>query len=345
MRLAEIYAKAKIWFSNLSNKKFSVVILILIIIKNGIHPIGIEWINWLYNASSSFPQNSSYLSYSILPMLEARIFNYPAPIFWWFINFSLTLSITLLFIKHLIKVYGINFKKTFIIICSLPLFVSPYLYLGHYDLLTITAALIASQSKNKLIIFFASLIAVLTNVEQSIMTTVCLIFLYIATKERIHKIVLFFWFISSFCGYFLFSILIGDSFVSKRTSANFGAILAIQNSLGVLNLIFYSLFGAAWFWFAISYQKIRKWALLISLVIIPFLLCLLTVDRTRVGVAVGALPLLLFFRYIFENTDLLQIHEKYFYYYFAIYFFIPQLFIDNGEILRLPYKEFFNYIF
>ena len=345
MKVAEICINAKIWFLNLSNKKFSIVILTLIFIKNGIHPIGIEWINWLYSASSSFPQYSSYLSYSLLPMLEARIFNYPAPIIWWFINFVLTFSITCLFIKNLIKVHGINFKKIFIVLCSLPLFVSPYLYLGHYDLLTITAALIASQSKNKLIIFFASLISVLTNVEQSIVTTVCLLFLYIATKEKTHKIVLFFWFISSLSGYFLFSILIGDSFISKRTSVNFGAILAIQNSLGVLNLIFYSLFGVAWYWMAVSYQKVRKWALLISLVFIPFSLCVLTVDRTRVGVAVGALPLLLFFRYIFENTDLLQLHEKYYYCYFAIYLFIPQLFIDNGEILRLPYKEFFNYIF
>ena len=73
----------------------------------------------------------------------------------------------------------------------------------------------------------------------------------------------------------------------------------------------------------------------------------LTVDRTRVGIAVGALPVLLMLRFAFEKTDLLETSIGNFRIYFLVYLFIPQLIItdfDVGGLLRLPYKEFFKLI-
>lgn len=335
---------AENWLLNLKEKIFLIILMLLVIVKNGIHPIGYDWIDWLYVASQDFPKNQSYLSYSIVPLYEAKILSYPPPIVWWIFNLALTFLVSFYFLFALSKNYRDNFKKVCIIFITLPLFISPYLFVGHYDLITIAAAILAFQSQNKLVIFFASLLAALTNVEQSLVTSLCLLVLCISTKDRIHKIVFVNWSLSSLSAYFLFNLYLSESLISNRAKANFNFIGAVKESLGVTNLILYSLYGVAWFWIVLSIWKLEKFILLVPLVILPYLMCILTVDRTRVGIAVGALPVLLILKYTFDNTNLLMYSERFFYRYFLVYLFIPGIFVDTGEILRLPFKEFFNYL-
>ena len=334
--------KVKNIFFNLNIWQFAVLLYFMIVIKNGVHPIGKEWIDWLYDASADFPTGSSYLSFSILPITEVRVLKYPAYFSWWVINLFLTFSVSLFFIFTIIKTYGAYSKKALIIFCTLPLFISPYLYLGHYDLFSIFAAFIAWQSQNKIIIFMASLIAVFTNVEQSIVTAISLFLLYIWTQDKNCKTIMYFWCFSSFLGYIFLSINLNDSFISNRASSNLGFATVFQESLGIINLLVFALFGVAWFWVFLGLQKVRHFAILISIIFIPLFISMATVDRTRVGVAVGALPILLFFKYILENSNILNLSEKYFYQYLIVYLFIPQFFVDNGGVLRLPYKELFS---
>ena len=335
--------------NNLGHLKFTLLVISLVLIKNGVHPIGKEWLDWLFDASKDFPHYTSYLTYSILPILMARIFGFPSPIIWWGLNSILILVIFSIFLSILNKKYGTNFKKVLIIFVTLPLFISPFLYIGHYDLLTIGAAIIASQVRNNIVIITCACIAATSNVEQALVTSFCTLILYLISKDSHIKHVFKIWFFVSVGCFTLLTLLVGDSSGDKRAETSLALIsTALKSSLGVMNLIIFSVFGSAWFWIFIIFRKSNHKLLFILLITIPVGLCILTVDRTRVGVTVSALPILLLFSHIFEKTDLLKMNIKNFYYYFLAYLIIPQYFVtdfDAGGLLRLPYKEFFQLLF
>jgi hypothetical protein len=84
--------------NNLGHLKFTLLVLSLVLIKNGVHPIGKEWLDWLFDASKDFPHYTSYLTYSILPIFIARILGFPIPIIWWGLNSILILVFVSLFL-------------------------------------------------------------------------------------------------------------------------------------------------------------------------------------------------------------------------------------------------------
>ena len=111
MSIVPKYLKYKNKLLKLSSKEFTILILVVVFIKNGIHPIGPEWIDWLYSARKNFPIFESYLSFSIVPIGVAKILNYPPYLYWWIFHFILTILFYIFFINYLNKQYGENFKK------------------------------------------------------------------------------------------------------------------------------------------------------------------------------------------------------------------------------------------
>jgi len=333
--------KTKQIFLNLRNRNFAILITFIVVLKNGIHPIGTDWVDWLFEAARKFPDFESYFSSSIIPIFAVRVFDFPTVTLWWIINFIIYIVILSMLIRHLNKFYSKDFRKIFILISTLPLFISPLLYLGHYDVYTIAAALVVFITKRKYLIILASLLASLTNPEQSLVTAFCLFFIYLGTKQKSHRDLFVIWSTNSITVYVLVKFLVSKSAEGDRSNVILGQVkYVVIESAGLVNLLMFSLFGVFWFWIFIYVIRLKNFYTLIGLVIIPLILIFVILDHTRVGVAVGAAPLLIIIRDMIEKRILDNFSVRFFYLYFGIYLFIPQIFVDFDSTIRLPYSEF-----
>lgn len=331
---------------NLSNKKFILLILSLLIIKNGIHPIGSEWIDWVYSAGKSFPDPENYFSYSIIPILISKILNYPPYLIWWFVFLVFTFLFYLAIILSIKKITGDEFKKVALIVFSFPIIASPLYYLGHYDLITISGALIAGFTKSKKLVILGALIAIGSNSEQALMTSICVALVSMGTQSSFHKFIAKIWISFSLSGYLLLKILIGTSTDGNRIQIIFGQLKeVVLDSSGRLNLIIFSVFGLGWIFIYLSYQFRsifpRQSLVYIGAVVIPVFLSILILDRTRIGVAVGALPFIMFIKYIFDSDQVKNefMNKINFQYLLVAFVLVPTNFVDTDGSIRLPYFE------
>ncbi len=330
----------------LPNKKFVLLLLLFLIIKNGIHPIGTDWIDWVYSAGKSFPGPENYFSYSIIPVLMAKLLNYPPYLIWWLIFFALTLFFYLLIILKIRKIAGDDFKKVVLIVFCFPFLSSPLYYLGHYDLITLSGALIAGLTKNKKFVVLGALIAIGSNSEQALMTSICVALVALGTKSSFHQFMARIWLSFSFIGYLLFRILIGTSSDGNRIQIILGQLKGVVlDSSGRLNLIIFSVFGLGWIFIYLSYQFRsifpRQSLVYIGAVVLPVCLSILILDRTRIGVAVGALPFIMFIKYIFDSEQVKNqfMNKINFQYLIAALILVPTIFVDTDGSIRLPYFE------
>ncbi len=330
----------------LPNKKFVLLLLLFLIIKNGIHPIGTDWIDWVYSAGKSFPGPENYFSYSIIPVLIAKLLNYPSYLIWWLIFFALTLFFYLLIILKIRKIAGDDFKKVVLIVFCFPFLSSPLYYLGHYDLITISGALIAGLTKNKKFVVLGALIAIGSNSEQALMTSICVALVALGTKSSFHQFMARIWVSFSFIGYLLFRILIGASSDGNRIQIILGQLKGVVlDSSGRLNLIIFSVFGLGWIFIYLSYQFRsifpRQLLVYMGAVILPVCLSILILDRTRIGVAVGTLPFIMFIKYIFDSEQVKNqfMNKINFQYLIAALILVPTIFVDTDGSIRLPYFE------
>ena len=330
----------------LPNKKFILLLLSFLVIKNGIHPIGTDWIDWVYSAGKSFPGPENYFSYSIIPVLVAKILNYPPYLIWWLVFLILTFLFYLLIILRIRKIAGDEFKKVALIFFCFPILSSPLYYLGHYDLITISGALIAGLTNNKKFVVLGALIAIGANSEQALMSSICVVLVSIGTKSSFHQFMARIWVSFSLIGYLLLKVLIGASSDGNRIQIIFGQLKGvILDSSGRLNLIIFSVFGLGWIFIYLSYQfrSIFPRQLLVYLgaVVVPVCLSILILDRTRIGVAVGALPFLMFIKYIFDSGQVKNefMNKINFQYLIPAFVLAPTIFVDTDGSIRLPYFE------
>jgi hypothetical protein len=340
----EFLNRSLVRFSSLNNYKFAALVSFFVLLKTGVHPIGTEWIDWLYSASKTFPEPQNYFSGSPLPIFIARVLDFPSYTYWWFFHAVLYVLIMINLVKRLNSLYNSNFRKVFILIITTQLIVSPILYLGHYDLYTIGAASVAFSTRNKFLIFACSLVASLANPEQALATSFCLYFVYLGFKLEFYKLIFMIWFsCSAFTVAFVKLFVVDNGSMSRASIIQSQLPNVLLNSFGVFNLIFFSLFGVFWIWVILYFYKFNSVNLLIGAVLIPLILSIVILDHTRVGVAVGALPLLLVMDYAVKNKDFLRIHNKVFYLYFIFYYFVPQIFLDFDLTIRLPYQELIRF--
>lgn len=330
----------------LPNKKFAFLLLAFLIIKNGLHPIGTDWISWVYSAGKSFPSPENYFSYSIIPIMIAKILNYPPYLIWWIIFLALTLIVYFLLIINIKKIAGSEFKKVSLFFFSFPFLTTPLYYLGHYDLITISGALLAGLTKSKKIVVLGALVAIGSNPEQAIMTSICVVIFSLGTKSSFHQFIAKIWLVLSLSGYLLLKLFIGTSNDGNRINIIIGQLKdVIPDSLGRLNLIAFSVFGLGWMFIYLAHKVMkdfpRRLFVFLGSVVLPISLSILILDRTRVGVAVGALPLVLFIKFIFdfEPAKNVLINKINYEYLIIAFILVPTIFIDTDGSVRLPYLE------
>jgi hypothetical protein len=336
----------------LSDNRFTLLLFAILIIKNVIHPIGTEWIDWVYDAGREFPNASSYFSYSIIPVLVAKLLQFPSYLVWWIIFGFLTALFYFTLAYQIKKLSGSEYKTWLVIFCAFPFVISPIYFLGHYDLITIAGGILAGLTKSKKIVFGGAVLAVGANAEQAIMTSLCLVLLAIGTKNGWHIKVASIWFGLSISTYLLFRIFLGSSDDGNRIHIIVNQISDVLiNSAGKVHLIVFSVFGVGWIVlvriFKHSKGNVPEILILFAAVIIPVLLSIVILDRTRIGVAVGTLPMVLLLRQFLESSRVLEIAKSGTSVKFLaiLILCVPTVFIDSDGSLRLPYVELFTRIF
>jgi hypothetical protein len=147
----------------------------------------------------------------------------------------------------------------------------------------------------------------------------------------------------------LISLFLGAATEGNRAKIIFAQLKeVILNSAGLAQVIIFSVFSAGWVILGLFYRanvgNIRNKFILLSVIVIPVLLSITILDRTRIGVAVGALPLILLLRGVMEsdlfaNTKAVKIRQEYLFYALVL---TPTLIVDTDGSLRLPYLELIN---
>lgn len=334
-------------FIAMSNRNFAFLFLVFVVLKNGVHPIGTEWIDWVYAAGKGFPNPENYLSYSMIPILIAKVMNFPIYLIWWLFYACLTVLFYILLTNYLEKIAGKNFKKTLLIIFSFPFLISPLYYLGHYDLITISGGLIAGLTNSKKLIVFGAILAIGANPEQALMTSICIFFVALGTRVKLHKYIARVWITLSLMSYILLKLVIGNSDDGNRMNIIIGLLKeVVLDSAGKLNLIIFSVFGLGWvfIYFIFRFEKTfyNKFLVLLGTVLLPVGLSISILDRTRIGIAVGCLPMVLAIKYLISSKTV-NIFERIRLEHLMIAFvLVPTIFIDTDGSLRLPYYELIN---
>jgi hypothetical protein len=190
----------------------------------------------------------------------------------------------------------------------------------------------------------------------SFATGVCVLALYCGTRDKRHRLIAFIYLgISSL-------LLIGLHlwFNSPADATREGIVLGelglvINASLGIWSFIFLSVLGPTWLGFGYLFLKktwttgqashLKKFWVFLGVVAIPMGMSFFILDRTRLGVVVGALPLFLFLipemRKFFSSIPATK-DLQYPVMSAGILFWImyPALIVDSGGLFRLPYAEF-----
>jgi hypothetical protein len=124
----------------------------------------------------------------------------------------------------------------------------------------------------------------------------------------------------------------------------------LLNSLGLAHILIFSVFSAGWVvLYLIGFREISKTRNLIvisAVAVIPVTLAITILDHTRVGVAVGALPLIIFLKHYLTPEFLNQLNSRYFKPETLLFvvLFTPSIVVDVGGNLRLPYLELIKWI-
>jgi hypothetical protein len=275
--------------------------------------------------------------------------SYPNFLLWWGVFLVLTVvfySFIFIKIKSIAKE---SYKKWVMIFLIFPFTITPLYYVGHYDLITIFGAVIAGFSNKKVFVFVGAFLAVSANPEQAIFTSACLLLLAFGSKIEWHACIAKIWLALSISTFVLINLFLGTATEGNRAKiilAEFKEV--ILDSAGLVHLIIFSVFSVGWIILGLFYSanlgNTRNIFVLLSVVVIPVLLSITILDRTRIGVAVGALPLILLLRGVMEsdllaNTNTVKIRQEYLFYALVL---TPTLIVDTDGSLRLPYLELIN---
>jgi hypothetical protein len=337
------------WLFKTSNLKFTLIVMAILLFKNGMHPIGEDWINWVYSAGKNFPEAENYLSYSLFPVLVSKIMSYPNFLLWWGAFLLLTVVFYIFIFIKINSIAKENYKKWIMIFLIFPFMITPLYYVGHYDLITIFGAVIAGLSNRKVFVFIGAFLAISANPEQAIFTSACLLILASGSKIEWHAYIAKVWLSLSISAFVLINLFLGAATEGNRAKIIFAQLKEVTlNSAGLAQVIIFSVFSAGWIILGLLYKanlgNIRNKFVLLSVTVIPVLLSITILDRTRIGVAVGALPLILLLRGVmksdlFANPKALKIRQEYLLYALLL---TPTLIVDTDGLLRLPYLELIN---
>jgi hypothetical protein len=220
--------------------------------------------------------------------------------------------------------------------------------MGHYDLITIAAGILAATTRYKSLIIMGAFMAVSANPEQAMMTSLCVAVFAMGSKEVMDKFIAKWWLLITFISYFSIHLIIGQANDGSRVKIFLDTIKGVSaDSLGKINFIIFSVFGVGWAIIFLGSSQIMRISKLkfqiLGAILMPVIFAIFVLDRTRVGVAIGTLPVLLLLKLIARELKVEEISNRVFSYLLIVIIFTPQIFIDSDGTLRLPYSEFIKH--
>jgi hypothetical protein len=345
---------------NLPDRIFILLLLVIMVVRVGPHPIGEPWVNFIYEASEAFPKATTYHSYSPLPVLLAKLLGQPHVLIWWSLFAVILLIWFVAVMLRLRSLFPNHYRIAQLIFASSQVVMLQTTFIGHYDNILVIAASLVFLWNSPWLIYLAALAAAGANPYMSFATGICVLALYFGTRDRRHRLIaLIYLGISS-------AMLIGLHFWfnSPADATREGIVLeelgtVINASLGIWSFIFLSVLGPTWIVFGYLFLK-KTWAIgerstfkkfwvLLGVVGIPMAMSFFILDRTRLGVVVGTLPLFLFLipelkKSFTSIPDTKNIEYPVLSAGILFWIMYPALIVDSGGLFRLPYAEFINLI-
>jgi hypothetical protein len=328
-------------------------LIIIAALRVGVSPIGKEWFGWLLNASKAFPDATSYISYSPIPVLILKLLGTSNPYVWWLLWLLIDITWIIICFKLIEKHYPSSARALQLIFIMSQSIMVNLTMIGHYDNLIFIAGSLLLFYEKKSVYFLSSVIVGGANPYLGFASGVCFIFYYFYSENKKHLEISLFWLLVNLV------YLVGTHlwYVAPATGTRESIVLGqvsevIKGSIGVWWFIPLTILGPLTLVYAsIIYEKLnqtrsksmlRIFSLFFATFLIPSAMAYLILDHTRIGVAAGGVVSLLF---IFENFE--KINEKVILleyplltFLFVIWVLTPPIIIDSGGVFRLPYLKY-----
>lgn len=337
--------------SNLGYWTFAIGLAFLVVIKNGIHPIGPKWIEIVSTASQSFPDAINYMSTSPMPILILKLLG-PNNLLWWSIHTILIAGWTLLVVKGIRSRYPKSEKFAASLYLLSPAWLILILFIGHYDLFTIVGASFAIFARRMPIRLIGVLAAALANPEQSIVTSLLLILLFIVLKKPdLFRIAVAYLIAGLSVFVIVRFILSGESSIERSQIISGELSGVLKTSFGVWSLLPLTLIGISGIVLLLLASSFLKWREFMGVILvvyaIPYLFAFAILDKTRVGVAIAAAPYFYLCKYLLDQLELeeanvVTLQNELLGLVVVVAVLYPTIYFDIDAELRLPYKEFLN---
>jgi len=343
VKIGESLTKKNIWL-------VTAAIATFMGIKIGIHPIGTGWIDIVKVAYENLPNQANYMSTSPVPLILFSFLGGSYAI-WWGFHLVLFLGWSLFSINFLFRKFP-DFKVLIaLIFFGSPFWLSLLVFIGHYDLFTISGASIAVFARNKYLRAFGVLLAASTNPEQAVVTSI-LILLLSAVLGRIdvRKLGLSYLVISAPI-YLLVRIGIQPVGNTQRISMITTELPdSIRTSFGVWTILPLVIAGSiSIMWLIFGHDVLsrkRLFATACVVFVIPAIFAFFISDKTRVGIAISAAVLMITWKIFLEHAQSKGMNPTIYHERIGLTVMLlvltPSLYIDRLAEFRLPYKEFID---
>ena len=337
--------------SSLNFSKFLIFAFLILVIRNGLSPIGEEYVGWIRQASLTYPDPVHYLISSPLPILLMKVMGYPSNLVWWGLGLVIFIIWIFISIRYISQYFGHNKKLvTLLFLFSTPVAVAMSM-IGHIDIYTLIGATIAVFGKFRGHMLIGAILAAGGNSDQAIATTVCLVILTLG-GSKLARSIFYRWALIASLAYFglhLFVNIPSNNDPKKVMFAELGTV--IVNSLSVWHFIAYAFLGILWIpWYFIVYRNLidlkEKFFTVFGVIVLPFAMSFFILDGTRVGATVGYVTLLISFKDKILDKELPIEKTNFFLGSLVVYLIIiPNIIIDSGGGLRIPVAKFLEVLF
>jgi hypothetical protein len=351
-----VFMRAENWFRKTSDSSFILLLLLIAAVRVGPSPIGIPWVDSVYEAARAFPVPANYISYSPIPTLIAKLLGEPATIIWWGFFGLLMFFWFIAVMRKLKEIFPDHYRIVQIIFVASQVSLLEITHIGHYDNISVIAATVVLFWEAPLLIFIGALLAAGANPYMSFATGICVLILFLGTKNARHLKIGIIWTVTSAAVLVLLHVLLDGPSSNTRENIVINQIgFVVNGSLGVWTFILLSLLGPLWLvyiwcmaqtdWSFGRSTRTRKFLVFMATVGVPANMSFFILDHTRIGVVVGALPLFLYllselrFRFAqmptFDRINFPIISVM-----VTAWLAYPAIIVDSGGVFRLPYAKF-----
>jgi hypothetical protein len=277
-------------------------------------------------AALNLPQATNYHSASIGNAILARLINITTPEQWIFLHFILTI-LALYLGGYVIYRKTQNSEVGLILLLTSTAAFNLFLTIGKYDPLTFLGAAIIGVGTKPKYLYFGAFIMVLGNPEQALVSMILIILMKHVGKISYSKKLLY----RAFCMELFFFALIEIWMLSSGVLSNRVTLLPYFLSTSFANFSanpfsnIWFWMGPGWFfvcWFLVKNPKNK--IVVISLILFPSILTLITADGARVFSLLTLPVILLVIPNLIDSNKFFEMNKEFLIpTYIIFWFFIP----------------------